>query len=472
MDSAAEPDTTIWEPVNTNSGVRYRCRVCNDMHLRELRRTAAHETTQDHRSALEYYRHSSPAIGSPPPNELPMAAFVADGVRSLLDSLAAPAGYGETDAPLDYGEPSPALPQPRLVNWGLSENTQLEPSMEKLAVAQIAQTLADYFDADPPSDDEIEERSEGENDAEEVTEPTVTGKLAFSTQITWSLIFLQVDNGEETEDGEHGLARTRDNTERSRQWYPWSDRITCTLDVLMHLPRSVFSHRQLELFIWLLKVNNVDDVPSVKSMQELNAMLQKLCGIESIAYNGALGHKYYVNSMAQIIAQHTLDACMLYGPRLFLNGTAPVIYLPTYQAGQVYFPADFYRKTFGVAPSDTLAHLKRELMYGIWDLLLSPEFIHTYIHGIVINCYDGIEWRVFPRLFTCGADYPEKRYSRDGPKANMQKRAKIRDVTPWYKTMITIARRWIFGKGYFVAGAAVNRVLKLQSWVPTTVQCM
>jgi hypothetical protein len=71
----------------------------------------------------------------------------------------------------------------------------------------------------------------------------------------------------------------------------------------MHLPRSVFSHRQLELFIWLLKVNNVDDVPSVKSMQELNLMLQKLCGIESIAYNGALGHKYYVNSLAQIISQ-------------------------------------------------------------------------------------------------------------------------------------------------------------------------
>ncbi|KAJ7175489.1 hypothetical protein C8R46DRAFT_1030545 [Mycena filopes] len=69
------------------------------------------------------------------------------------------------------------------------------------------------------------------------------------------------------------------------------------------------------------------------------------------------------------------------------------------------------------------------------------ELIHAYIHGIVIKCYDGIEWRVFPRLFTCGADYPENRYSQDGSKADMQKRAKIRDVTPWYKTMITIARR-------------------------------
>jgi hypothetical protein len=71
----------------------------------------------------------------------------------------------------------------------------------------------------------------------------------------------------------------------------------------MHLPRSVFSQRQLELFLWLLKVNNVDEVPSVKSMQELNAVLQKLCGIDTIGYDGALGHKYYVNSLGQILSQ-------------------------------------------------------------------------------------------------------------------------------------------------------------------------
>ncbi|KAJ7844241.1 hypothetical protein B0H14DRAFT_2585305 [Mycena olivaceomarginata] len=71
----------------------------------------------------------------------------------------------------------------------------------------------------------------------------------------------------------------------------------------MHLPRSVFSHRQLDFFLWLLKVNRVDDVPSVKAMQGLNAALQKMCGIDTIAYNGALGHKYYVNSLPQIIAQ-------------------------------------------------------------------------------------------------------------------------------------------------------------------------
>ncbi|KAJ6462550.1 hypothetical protein C8R45DRAFT_841581 [Mycena sanguinolenta] len=96
---------------------------------------------------------------------------------------------------------------------------------------------------------------------------------------------------------------TQDQQATNRFWYPWNDRITCTLDILMHLPRSAFSQRQLDLFLWLLKVNQVDDVPSVKSMQTLNAALQKMCGIDTIAYDGALGHKYYMNSLSQIIAK-------------------------------------------------------------------------------------------------------------------------------------------------------------------------
>lgn len=71
----------------------------------------------------------------------------------------------------------------------------------------------------------------------------------------------------------------------------------------MHLPRSVFSQRQLDLFLWLLKVNDVDDVPSVKSMQTLNTTLQRMCGVDSVKYKGELGHIFYVNNLSQIIAQ-------------------------------------------------------------------------------------------------------------------------------------------------------------------------
>lgn len=71
----------------------------------------------------------------------------------------------------------------------------------------------------------------------------------------------------------------------------------------MHLPRSVFSQRQLDLFLWLLKVNDIEDVPSVRSMLRLNVSIQRACGIDSIAYKGVLGHTYYVNALDQIIAQ-------------------------------------------------------------------------------------------------------------------------------------------------------------------------
>ncbi|KAJ3008869.1 hypothetical protein NUW54_g2991 [Trametes sanguinea] len=93
-------------------------------------------------------------------------------------------------------------------------------------------------------------------------------------------------------------------------FFLWNDKITCTLDVLMHLLRSIFSQRQLDLFLWLLCVNDVDKVPSVRHMLKLNAILQRACGINSIAYKGALGHTYYVNALNQIIAQEMANSHM------------------------------------------------------------------------------------------------------------------------------------------------------------------
>ncbi|KAJ7116153.1 hypothetical protein C8R43DRAFT_1138022 [Mycena crocata] len=170
---------------------------------------------------------------------------------------------------------------------------------------------------------------------------------------------------------------------------------------------------------------------------------------------------------------------------------------PTANAGyhQAYFPSlpdslkDFYRNLFGVAASsDVLAHLKRELMHAIWDLLLTPKFIHAYVHGIIIKCYDGVERRIFPRFFTYGADYPEKvllatikyfggcpcprcfieknQIPDMGTKADMKRRKNVREDTSWWRRKIETARKFIFDKGILVAGSAVNRLLKSQSWVP------
>lgn len=71
----------------------------------------------------------------------------------------------------------------------------------------------------------------------------------------------------------------------------------------MHLPRSVFSRRQLDLFLWLLRVNGVHDVPSTKTMKALYEVIQNMCGIDTIKYEGKQGHPYHVNSLGQILAQ-------------------------------------------------------------------------------------------------------------------------------------------------------------------------
>lgn len=71
---------------------------------------------------------------------------------------------------------------------------------------------------------------------------------------------------------------------------------------------------------------------------------------------------------------------------------------------------DFFR-TFGngkPANPQLLTHCRRELMHAIWELLLDPDFMEAYVHGIVIKCADGITRRVYPRIFTYSADYPEK----------------------------------------------------------------
>ncbi|KAJ6475841.1 hypothetical protein DFH09DRAFT_1109101 [Mycena vulgaris] len=174
----------------------------------------------------------------------------------------------------------------------MNDDAEIPLIAEQQGIANIASAMLHRYDELPASDDEFEERSDAED--ADIPEPVVPEAPAGP--------------GSSGNAEAHGRKRARtqgDEQERSRFWFPWHDRIvrTCTLDVLMHLPRSVFSQRQLDLFLWLLKVNQVDDVPSVKAMQSLNAALQKMCGIDSIPYNGALGHKYYVNSLPQIIAQ-------------------------------------------------------------------------------------------------------------------------------------------------------------------------
>jgi hypothetical protein len=71
---------------------------------------------------------------------------------------------------------------------------------------------------------------------------------------------------------------------------------------------------------------------------------------------------------------------------------------------------DFVTENTGKSgPSSALmTHCRREVMHAQWMVILDDEFLAAYVHGIVIQCCDGVLRRFYPRLFTYSADYPEK----------------------------------------------------------------
>jgi len=60
------------------------------------------------------------------------------------------------------------------------------------------------------------------------------------------------------------------------------------------------------------------------------------------------------------------------------------------------------------ATAEVLRFLKVELMQKIWLLMLDDTFVDAYTHGTLVTCSDGVKRRIFPRIFTYAADYPEK----------------------------------------------------------------
>ncbi|KAJ7126468.1 hypothetical protein C8R43DRAFT_897899 [Mycena crocata] len=86
-------------------------------------------------------------------------------------------------------------------------------------------------------------------------------------------------------------------------WFPWPDKETCILDILRHIPRCSFSKKQNAAIHWAMLALGLKDLPSDRVMDDVDKALQKLCGIQSIRYSGKLGHVYYVNDLAAIIAQ-------------------------------------------------------------------------------------------------------------------------------------------------------------------------
>ncbi|PBK62344.1 hypothetical protein ARMSODRAFT_990468 [Armillaria solidipes] len=136
---------------------------------------------------------------------------------------------------------------------------------------------------------------------------------------------------------------------------------------------------------------------------------------------------------------------------------------------------------------DILAHCQWELMHAVWNFLLDPDFMHAYHYGMVIECLDGVRRRVYPRIFTYSADYPEKvllatihdnglcpcpRCLIRKEKLDLlgQKRdGKVREknIRTYLLDRVHTARKAIYFLGRAIGGSVIDNLLKSTSHVPT-----
>ena len=166
-------------------------------------------------------------------------------------------------------------------------------------------------------------------------------------------------------------------------------------------------------------------------------------------------------------------------------------------------------KLFGQpASASTITHLKRELFQQVWDLLLDPEFLYAYEHGIVLKCADGITRQIFPRFFYLFCWLPWKvsplwstlyqfanmlyriilatiqylggcpcprcfirkdQISALGTKVDDQRRSHLCTDTEQRQHKVNQTQTWIFNNGRGINSTWVENLLQADSWIPTRV---
>ncbi|KAF9242150.1 hypothetical protein BU15DRAFT_73077 [Melanogaster broomeanus] len=117
-------------------------------------------------------------------------------------------------------------------------------------------------------------------------------------------------------------------------------------------------------------------------------------------------------------------------------------------------------------------------------------FTHSSEHGIVLKCGDGVERRLYPRIFTYSADYPEKvlianlrnlghcpcprcLVSKDRVhlfatgRDMLERELLARSDTQERRDKISSARELIYEKNYAVDNSQVEELLRTESMVPT-----
>ncbi|CDO75864.1 hypothetical protein BN946_scf184833.g15 [Trametes cinnabarina] len=188
------------------------------------------------------------------------------------------------------------------VDWArVTGGLRLQPSTEETALARISSALRAYLldsvDVGCESDDEEEFGDEGEEDEQDED----AQDQSAGTQSREDSVDQQA--GQSRSDIGQPSRPSRTVSDVDNPCFPWPDRETLILDILRHIPRCAFSEKQNTVIHWALLAMGISDIPTEHTMERVTRALQRLYGVASIRYKGAMGHIYFVNDMAALIAQ-------------------------------------------------------------------------------------------------------------------------------------------------------------------------
>ena len=151
-------------------------------------------------------------------------------------------------------------------------------------------------------------------------------------------------------------------------------------------------------------------------------------------------------------------------------------------------------------------------MHAVWAILLDNDFLYAYEHGIIILCPNDRSQCFYPRIFTYSANYPEKwaykffwswqlfwwspcnrallatirnfgscpcpwclvpksKIPEVGTAFDERRREKSRHVDDLnWNWNVSLARDFIYERGFGVRSAAVEHLLAEESYTPTKVR--
>ncbi|KAI6011162.1 hypothetical protein BKA83DRAFT_4067687 [Pisolithus microcarpus] len=257
---------------------------------------------------------------------------------------------------------------------------------------------------------------------------------------------------------------------RNQAWFPWPDKQTCILDILWHLPRSLFSDTQLHVFLWGLSVLGVDGIPSTRMLKDLDNSLQSQYGAPLIRYQGSLGHVYYVNHLPSLIAQEMANPCICMhihhypedaGGRLdqpwqasrWLHEIDPSIATPMIRKGQQdFYVFELTKLTDGTVVVPERWYTKPSIQHST-----SPSDLEYWAHawrtqpiasggasGYVIHRYDTVEVTANQLLLSFPHLLQTYQADREPDPCNIIGLIETRGhgVLPWTLTDPTVGNRW------------------------------